>query len=73
MRKVIIIDNNRVGLFDLCSMKIDPGSEADRKLKYDLSIRADDVLESKTLVRKIKKIIERRKKYDSSTNKAKMA
>lgn len=33
MRKVI--DNNRVGLFDLCSMGIDPGSEADRKLKYE--------------------------------------
>lgn len=39
---------------------------------YKLNIQYDDVLKSKTLVRKIKKIIERRKKYDSSTNKAKM-
>ena len=69
MRKVIIIDNNRVGLFDLCSMGIDPGSEADRKLKYDLSIRADDVIESKTLVRKIEKAIRRRRKYDNSKSK----
>ena len=69
MRKVIIIDNNRVGLFDLYSMRIDPGSEADRKLKYDLSIRADDVIESKTLVRKIEKAIMRRRKYDNSKSK----
>ena len=69
MRKVIIIDNNRVGLFDLYSMGIDPGSEADRKLKYDLSIRADDVIESKTLVRKIEKAIRRRRKYDNSKSK----
>ena len=67
--KVIIIDNNRVGLFDLYSMRIDPGSEADRKLKYDLSIRADDVIESKTLVRKIEKAIMRRRKYDNSKSK----
>lgn len=38
MRKVIIIDNNRVGLFDLCSMSIDSSSEADLKLRYDLNI-----------------------------------
>lgn len=68
MRKVIIIDNNRVGLFDLCSMKIDSRSEAEKKM-YNLSIRADDVLESKTLVKKIKKVITRRRKYVSSTNK----
>lgn len=65
MRKVIIIDNNRVGLFDFCSMGIDPGSEADRKLKYDLSIRADNVLESKSLVRRIEKAIRRRRKYEA--------
>lgn len=66
MRKVIIIDNNRVGLFDLCSMGIDPGSEADTKLRYDLNIRADEVLESKSLVRRIEKIIRMRKKYERS-------
>lgn len=65
MRKVIIIDNNRVGLFNLCSMGIDPGSEADQKLKYDLSIRADEVLESKTLVKRIEKAIRRRREYAS--------
>ena len=64
MRKVIIIDNNRIGLFDLISMGIQPGSEADQKLQYDLSIRADEVLESKTLVKRIDKIIRRRKKYE---------
>lgn len=64
MRKVIIIDNNRVGLFNLCSMEINQGSEADQKLKYDLSIRADDVIVSNTLVRKIDKAIRRRRKYE---------
>lgn len=64
MRKVIIIDNNRIGLFDLCSMTIDSSSEAESKLKYDLNIRADEVLQSKTLVRKIEKSIKRRKKYE---------
>lgn len=32
-------------------------------------MRADDVLESKTLVKKIEKVITRRRKYVSSTNK----
>ena len=55
MRKVIIIDNNRIGLFDLCNMSIDQSSEAERKLRYDLNIKSDTVLTSKTLVRKIEK------------------
>lgn len=64
MRKVIIIDNNRIGLFDLCSMGVEPGSEAEAKLRYNLNIRADEVLESKSLVRKIGKAIRRRRKYE---------
>ena len=64
MRKVIIIDNNRIGLFDLCSMGVEPGSEAEEKLRYDLNIRADEVLESKTLVKRIEKAIRRRRKYE---------
>ena len=63
MRKVIIIDKNRVGLFDLCSMGIDPGSEGDKKLRYELNIRADEVIESKSLVKKIGKAIRRRREY----------
>lgn len=66
MRKVIIIDKNRVGLFDLCSMGIDPGSEGDEKLRYELNIRADEVIESKSLVRKIYKQIRRRREYARS-------
>lgn len=68
MRKVIIIDNNRVGLFDLCNMSIDPGSEAERKLRYDVNIRADEVIESKSLVRKIGKAIRRRREYEKNKN-----
>lgn len=65
MRKVIIIDNNRVGLFDLRSMVIDPGSEADLNLRYDLNIISDEVLESKRLVKRIEKQIRRRREYES--------
>lgn len=72
MRKVIIIDNNRVGLFDLVRMEAENISKAQKENTYKLNIQYDDVLKSKTLVRKIKKIIERRKKYDNSTNKTKM-
>lgn len=64
-RKVIIIDNDRIGLFDLCSMGIDPGSEGDAKLRYDLTIRYDEVIEGKRPIRKIEKIIERRRRYEN--------
>ena len=66
MRKVIIIDNNRIGLFDLLSMGVDPGSEGDKKLRYELNIRADEVIESKSLVKKIGKAIRRRREYARS-------
>lgn len=64
-RKVIIIDKNRIGLFDLCSMKIDDSSLNKTRLNYELDIRQDTVLESKTLKRKIDKLITRRRKYEN--------
>ncbi len=64
-RKVIIIDKNRIGLFDLCSMKIDDSSLDRTRLNYELDIRQDTVLESKTLKRKIDKIITQRRKYEN--------
>ena len=64
-RKVIIIDKNRIGLFDLCSMKIDDSSLDRTRLNYELDIRQDTVLESKTLKRKIDKVITRRRKYEN--------
>ena len=64
-RKVIIIDKNRIGLFDLCSMKINESSLDRVKINYELDIRQDTVLESKTLKRKIDKLITRRRKYEN--------
>lgn len=64
-RKVIIIDKNRIGLFDLCSMKIDESSIDKIKINYELEIRQDTVLESKTLKRKIEKLITQRRKYEN--------
>lgn len=64
-RKVIIIDKNRIGLFDLCEMKIDQRSLDRLKLNYELDIRQDTVLESKTLKRKIDQLITRRRKYEN--------
>lgn len=66
MRKVIIIDNNRVGLFDLYTMDVDNSSLLNRKLSYDLNIIYDEVIESKSLVRKLMKVITRRKKYEKN-------
>lgn len=66
MRKVIIIDNNRIGLFDLHTMDMDNSSLLDRKLSYDLNIKFDEVIESKSLVRKLIKVIRRRKKYEKN-------
>lgn len=64
-RKVIIIDKNRIGLFDLCNMKIDESSLDKTKLNYELDIRQDTVLKSKTLKRKIDKLITRRRNYEN--------
>ena len=63
MRKVIIIDNNRIGLFDLDYMGIVKREES-IKTVYKLNIREDKVIESKSLVRKLIKVIKRRIKYE---------
>lgn len=69
MRKVIIIDNNRVGLFDLHTMDVDNSSLLNRKLSYDLNIIYDEVIESKLLVRKLMKLIKRaRRGYKRNKN-----
>ena len=62
-RKVIIIDKDRIGIFDLKYMKTDEGSLGDTKLSYDLEIKADTVLESRNLRKKIEKLILRRSTY----------
>ena len=63
-RKVIIIDKDRIGIFDFKYMKTDEGSLGDTKLSYDLEIKADTVLESRNLRKKIEKLILRRRKYE---------
>ena len=62
-RKVIIIDKDR-GIFDLKYMKTNEGSLGDTKLSYDLEIKADTVLESRNLRKKIENLILRRRKYE---------
>ena len=64
-RKVIIIDKNRIGIFDLCSMEIDKRSLGNTKINYELNIRQDTVLDSKRLKRKIEQLIKRRRKYEN--------
>lgn len=61
---IIIIDKDRIGIFDLKYMKTDEGSLGDTKLSYDLEIKADTVLESRNLRKKIEKLILRRRKYE---------
>lgn len=63
MRKVIIIDNNRVGLFDLLHMEAEEISKTEKENTYTLNIKHDEVLKSKTLVRKIEKAIRTRRNY----------
>lgn len=46
-------------------MKIDDSSLDRTRLNYELDIRQDTVLESKTLKRKIDKIITQRRKYEN--------
>lgn len=64
-RKVIIIDKNRIGIFDLCIMEIDKGSLGNTKINYELNIKQDTVLNSKSLKRKIEQLIKRRRKYEN--------
>ena len=63
-RKVIIIDKDRIGIFDLKYMKTNEGSLGDTKLSYDLEIKADTVLKSRNLRKKIENLILRRRKYE---------
>ena len=65
MRKVIIIDNNRIGLFDLLKMEAEEISKTTTENTYHLNIRHDEVIESKSLVKKIEKAIRRRRAYDN--------
>ena len=64
MRKVIIIDKNRVGLFDLIRMEAEEISKTEKENTYTLNIKHDEVIESKSLVRKLIKVIKRRIKYE---------
>lgn len=64
MRKVIIIDNNRIGLFDLLRMEAEEIRKTEKENTYILNIKHDEVLESKTLVKRIEKAIRRRRKYE---------
>ena len=63
-RKVIIIDKDRIGIFDLKKMEVDKGSLGDPKLSYELDIKQDTVLKSRNLRKKIEKLIQRRRKYE---------
>lgn len=66
-RQVIIIDKNRLGIFNLKSMAVNQGSLGDFNISYELEIEADTVLNSKNIKRKIEKIIQRRRKYEKKT------
>lgn len=48
-RKVIIIDKDRIGIFELKKMEVDKGSLGDSKLSYELDIKQDTVLKSRNL------------------------
>lgn len=63
-RKVIIIDKDRIGIFDLKKMEVDKGSLGDSKLSYELDIKQDTVLKSRNLRKKIEKLIQRRRKFE---------
>lgn len=63
-RKVIIIDKDRIGIFDLENMKVNQSSLANTKLSYELDIKQDTVLESRNLRKNIENLIRRRRKYE---------
>lgn len=63
-RKVIIIDKDRIGIFDLKRMGVDKGSLGDLKLSYELDIKQDTVLKSRNLRKNIEHLIQRRRKYE---------
>lgn len=64
-RKVLVIDNNRIGVFDLCSMK---------KISedvFEIKVKSDEVLNSKRTKNKISKNIDRRLKFERRENEKK--
>ena len=63
-RKVIIIDKDRIGIFNLKDMKIDKNSLSNTKLSYEIEVEKDTVLKSRNLRKKIEKLILRRRKYE---------
>ena len=63
-RKVIIIDKDRIGIFNLKDMKIDESSLSNTKLSYEIEVEKDTVLKSRNLRKKIEKPILRRRKYE---------
>lgn len=63
-RKVIIIDKDRIGIFNLKDMKIDENSLSNTKLSYEIEVEKDTVLKSRNLRKKIEKLILRRRKYE---------
>lgn len=63
-RKVIIIDKDRIGIFNLKDMKIDENSLSNTKSSYEIEVEKDTVLKSRNLRKKIEKLILRRRKYE---------
>ena len=63
-RKVIIIDKDRIGIFNLKDMKIDENSLSNTKLSYEIEVEKDTVLKSRNLRKKIENLILRRRKYE---------
>ncbi len=63
-RKVIIIDKDRIGIFNLENMKVNQSSLENTKLSYELDIKQDTVLKSRSLRKKIEKLIRRRREYE---------
>ena len=63
-RKVIIINKDRIGIFNLKDMKIDESSLSCRQLSYEIEVEKDTVLKSKNLRKKIENLILRRREYE---------
>ena len=66
-RKVIIIDKDRIGIFNLKDMKIDESSLGSRQLSYEIEVEKDTVLKSRNLRKKIENLILRRRKYEGKS------
>lgn len=66
-RKVIIIDKDRIGIFNLKDIKIDESSLSNTKLSYEIEAEKDTVLKSRNLRKKIENLILRRRKYEGKS------